>query len=194
MSRKDDPLGETRIGKGSSGSTSQAVPDVQVDTTSPSSPSFPSRFTQYSSSILADFLIRRSISNLTLGNYFYWYLKVECEDTLSGSTYNKVIQQYLTALEKVHPERKDVLKRQGKLVRWLGSTAKELQTSKDTRPRKEEIFRQRITDQARQMTNFEELPLPMDPKIRVTGIIPGRVWMEWVDEHGGSLHISPFSL
>ncbi|RKP12250.1 kinase-like domain-containing protein, partial [Piptocephalis cylindrospora] len=141
-------------------------------TTSPSSLSFTPRSTQHSSSILADFLIRRSITNPTLGNYFYWYLKVECEDPLSGGTYTKVIQQYLTALERVHPDRKDVFKRQGRLVHWLGRTAKELQLSKDTRPRKEEIFRQRITDPARQMTNFEELPLPMDPKIRVTGIVP----------------------
>lgn len=50
---------------------------------------------------LVMFLIERSINDEVLGNSFYWYIAVECEDKTSGELYQDVLTTYLNRLENV---------------------------------------------------------------------------------------------
>lgn len=52
-------------------------------------------------SSLVEFLIHRAIRNPILGNYFHWYLMVECEDKLVGKMYAKVAYHYFKAILEV---------------------------------------------------------------------------------------------
>ncbi|KAJ2877880.1 Phosphatidylinositol (PI) 3-kinase, partial [Coemansia aciculifera] len=48
-------------------------------------------------SSLAGFLIERALKNKALGNFFYWYLMVECDDRKTGKAYGKVVFQFINA-------------------------------------------------------------------------------------------------
>jgi hypothetical protein len=50
---------------------------------------------------LADLLIERSVTSPLLGNKFYWYLIVECEDRMAGKMYAKIAFRYMTEMMKV---------------------------------------------------------------------------------------------
>lgn len=51
---------------------------------------------------LADFLIKRSVASPLLGNKFYWYLIVECEDRTVGRMYAKIAFRFMTEMMKVN--------------------------------------------------------------------------------------------
>ncbi|KAI9102738.1 kinase-like domain-containing protein [Phlyctochytrium arcticum] len=127
------------------------------------------------SSPLADFLIERSIKNPILGNNFHWYLMVECEDKQSGKIFAKVAFQFMKVMVEV-PEgvrRRDILKRQGELVRILSDLSK-LAQSKESRPKKIQQLQSAISDSKRGLLSFPPLPLPLDAQVQVTGLIPER--------------------
>lgn len=63
------------------------------------------------------------------------------------------------------------MRRQGELVDMLGKRARELRTSKDPRPKKMEKLRAFIADSKNNLTSMAPLPLPLNAKIEVTGII-----------------------
>ncbi|CAB4375053.1 unnamed protein product [Rhizophagus irregularis] len=126
-----------------------------------------------SSSSLAEFLIERAIKNPILGNNFHWYLMVECEDgnkTVS-KMYGKVDYRFMTEMTKID-QRREILRRQGELVQNLSSLSKEICNMKDTRPKKIERLRAIISDPKNGLLQFPPLPLPLDARIEVTGIIP----------------------
>ncbi|CAB5209963.1 unnamed protein product [Rhizophagus irregularis] len=126
-----------------------------------------------SSSSLAEFLIERAIKNPILGNNFHWYLMVECEDgnkTVS-KMYGKVDYRFMTEMTKID-QRREILRRQGELVQNLSSLSKEIRNMKDTRPKKIERLRAIISDPKNGLLQFPPLPLPLDARIEVTGIIP----------------------
>ena len=63
------------------------------------------------------------------------------------------------------------MKRQGQLIEALGKRAKELRTSKDPRPKKIEKLRAFLADSKNNMSSIAALPLPLNAKVTVTGII-----------------------
>ena len=63
------------------------------------------------------------------------------------------------------------MKRQGQLIEALGKRAKELRTSKDPRPKKIEKLRAFLADSKNNMSSIAPLPLPLNAKVAVTGII-----------------------
>jgi phosphatidylinositol 3-kinase len=63
------------------------------------------------------------------------------------------------------------MKRQGQLIEALGKRAKELRTSKDPRPKKIEKLRAFLADSKNNMSSIAPLPLPLNAKVTVTGII-----------------------
>ncbi|CAI2174621.1 6179_t:CDS:10, partial [Funneliformis geosporum] len=127
-------------------------------------------------SSLAEFLIERAVKNPILGNNFHWYLMVECEDKVVGKMYAKVAYQFMIAIMEIPNggQRRDILRRQGELVAELSSISKEIRTMKDIRPKKIERLRALISDPKNQFSQFPPLPLPLDARIHVTGIIPGK--------------------
>ena len=63
------------------------------------------------------------------------------------------------------------MRRQGLMVDTLAKRARELRTSKDPRPKKIEKLRSIILDSKNNLSSMQALPLPLDAKIEVTGII-----------------------
>jgi len=63
------------------------------------------------------------------------------------------------------------MKRQGQLIEALGKRAKELRTSKDPRPKKIEKLRAFLADSKSNMSSIPPLPLPLNARVTVTGII-----------------------
>ena len=63
------------------------------------------------------------------------------------------------------------MKRQGQLIEALGKRAKELRTSKDPRPKKIEKLRAFLADSKNNMSSITPLPLPLNARVTVTGII-----------------------
>lgn len=63
------------------------------------------------------------------------------------------------------------MRRQGELIEALGKRAKELRTSKDTRPKKQEKLRAFLAESKNGFSSMASLPLPLNAKIEITGII-----------------------
>ncbi|KAJ1650432.1 Phosphatidylinositol (PI) 3-kinase [Dispira simplex] len=123
---------------------------------------------------LADFLIERALQNLILGNYFHWYLMVECEDKKVGKMYAKIAFQFMTAMLSL-PDgqaRRDILRRQGELMATLSQLSLYLRQMKDARPQKITYLRNFIAAPKNRLAQFDPLPLPLDPTVQVMGIIP----------------------
>jgi phosphatidylinositol 3-kinase len=124
---------------------------------------------------LGAFLISRACNNCFFGNYFYWYLVVECEDDTdkaASDLYRGILNGYSNELkrrgEKGVQQRK-VLRKQTDLIGTLRQILGSL--GKGTRPQKIELLKLALRDSG--LENFEtDFPLPLDPTIRICGIIP----------------------
>ncbi|KAL4247958.1 Phosphatidylinositol 3-kinase VPS34 [Abortiporus biennis] len=129
----------------------------------------------YDDSGLADFLIGRAVRNMILGNRFHWYLMVEVamEDRLMAKMYGKVVFKFMQKILESDngAERRDIMRRQGELVDVLAKRAKELRTSKDPRPKKIDKLRAFLADSKNNLSSMPPLPLPLNARIEVTGII-----------------------
>lgn len=66
------------------------------------------------------------------------------------------------------------MRRQGELIEALSKRAKELRTSKDPRPKKIDKLRAFIADSKNGLVSMQPLPLPLNARIEVTGIIPDK--------------------
>lgn len=84
---------------------------------------------------LTEFLLERAIKNPILGNNFYWYLMVECEDKNKsiGRMYARVAFQFMSAMVEVPDgfHRRDMLRRQGELVETLHRLSKGVRSIKE---------------------------------------------------------------
>jgi phosphatidylinositol 3-kinase len=130
-------------------------------------------------SSLANFLIARAANNFVLGNYLHWYLMVECDDTGIANVashrrlFARVEFYFMSELEKVHPEHRKTLLRQGELITVLTRIAKETRFSRDNRTVKIEKLKKYLKDPKNEITNIDPpLPLPLDPNVTITGCFP----------------------
>ncbi|KAK0193584.1 atypical/PIKK/PI3K protein kinase [Armillaria mellea] len=129
----------------------------------------------YDDSGLTDFLISRGVQNPILGNRLYWYLMVEValEDKVISKMYGRVVFKFMNKILE-SPDgsnRRELMRRQGQLVETLAKRAKELRTSKDPRPKKIEKLRSIINDSKNGLNSISPLPLPVNARIEITGII-----------------------
>lgn len=130
-------------------------------------------------SSLANFLIARAANNFVLGNYLHWYLMVECDDTGVANLashrrlFARVEYYFMTELEKVHPEHRKILLRQGELITVLTRVAKEIRLSKENRSGKIEKLKKYLKDPKNEIITIDPpLPLPLDPNVTITGVFP----------------------
>ncbi|KAH6909088.1 atypical/PIKK/PI3K protein kinase [Coprinopsis sp. MPI-PUGE-AT-0042] len=148
-----------------------AASDQRTSRTTPSAIS-------YDDSGLTDFLIARGVKNPILGNRLYWYLMVEValEDRVMAKMYGRVVFKFMNKILESEggSERRELMRRQGLLVDTLAKRARELRTSKDPRPKKIEKLRSTILDSKNNLASMAPLPLPIDAKLEVTGIIPDK--------------------
>lgn len=135
-------------------------------------------------SSLANFLISRACVNVTLGNFFYWYLMVETEDTNQEykRLFSKVAFEFQVALGKMvdGEKRRATIKRQADFVFMIGEISKEIQGLRESRPKKVERLRELVADGKNELLAFEPVPLPLDPGVTVVGCFPGK-WLPLSD-------------
>ncbi|KAI5969238.1 VPS34 [Candida margitis] len=134
---------------------------------------------------LAKFLIELAVENENLGNFFYWYVKVENEDTLSqhGATsniYGIILNKYIECLQTYCHEHKlpnyKHLKRQIWFIKKLTHLVELLRTSfkkGEATAKKVDFLRDYLSSSTNELLKFPEpFPLPLDPTVMVCGCYP----------------------
>lgn len=132
-------------------------------------------------SSLARFLITRAVNNFILGNYFYWYVMVECDDTSDEQPpevrkmFQKIAYDFMAELVK-QPDGHDVRKtllRQAEWIAILSKISTEIKMSSDAIPRRTDRVKQFISDPKNDLANIDPpLPLPIDPSVKIVGVVP----------------------
>ncbi|KAL4750928.1 hypothetical protein BDW72DRAFT_213115 [Aspergillus terricola var. indicus] len=130
-------------------------------------------------SSLANFLITRAANNFKLGSYLHWYLMVECDDAGPGTLsshrrlFARVEYYFMAELERMHPEHRKTLLRQGEFVAVLSKISKDIRFARENRPIKIEKLKKYLKDPKNDLLQFDPpLPLPLDPDVMVTGCFP----------------------
>ncbi|KAI1006642.1 Phosphatidylinositol 3-kinase catalytic subunit type 3 [Podosphaera aphanis] len=132
-------------------------------------------------SSLAKFLIERATNNFMLGNYFHWYLMVECDDKIGdrGAGYRKIFAKveydFMTELVKKEGgvESRKLLLRQAELIAVLSKISMDIKISKEPVARKAEKVKQLLADPKNEVITIDPpLPLPLDPSIMLVGVDP----------------------
>jgi len=133
--------------------------------------------------------------NETLGNFFYWYLMVETEDTNQEykRLFSKVAYQFQVALTRMPDgdKKRAILKRQAEFVFGIGEISKEIQSNKDSRPKKVEHLKHALSDPKNELISFEPVPLPLDPSVTVVGCFPGTIFISASKSHEFLLTLLP---
>ncbi|RUP49834.1 phosphatidylinositol 3-kinase [Jimgerdemannia flammicorona] len=139
---------------------------------------------------LAQFLIERAVRNPVLGNYFHWYLMVECTDPtpvnmygkdlmIGRKMYGKVAFDFMKAMEEIPSmsNRREILRRQSELIVALSQISRDVRAMKEIRSKKIERLRSMISDPKGgtsafpTLASFAPLPLPLDPRFEVGGLV-----------------------
>ena len=135
-------------------------------------------------SSLARFLIQRATANFMLGNYFYWYLMVECDDhsPIQGADnreiYRKVAYEFVVELEKKPggPEDRKTLKRQAEMVAVLSKVASDVKALNTSIAKKGDFVKHFLADPKNELITIDPpLSMPLDPSVLVTGVVPDQV-------------------
>lgn len=135
---------------------------------------------------LAMFLIVRACHNFNLANYLHWYLTVECEDHESAAKqdsptknmYQMVISTFMLALQYGDAEAQKMyayLKGQKVFIEKLVLLVKSVARENANRKKKIEHLQSLLKDQDTfkfNFAHFDPLPLPLDPNVRIKGMVP----------------------
>ena len=143
-------------------------------------------------SSLARFLISRAAANFTLGNYFYWYLMVECDDKPSRAPnvppsvstpkdtspiYTKVAYDFMVELARapngVGADHRKTLLRQAELIAALSEISVEVKMASEPMAKRTERVKKFLANPTNELATIDPpLPMPLDPSILVTGVVP----------------------
>ncbi|XP_057305578.1 phosphatidylinositol 3-kinase catalytic subunit type 3-like isoform X2 [Hydractinia symbiolongicarpus] len=129
-----------------------------------------------SGSDLASFLVVRACTNDKIANFFYWYLFVECKDARDKKVtdmYYNIMRRFSKALLNGNHDcrrRRSMLGREQKFLDKITELVKQIQQFSGNRKKKIEKLQQLLDTP--EYVSFEPLPLPLDPDIKVKGIIP----------------------
>lgn len=132
-------------------------------------------------SSLARFLIARASQNFMLGNYLYWYLMVECDDTSQEQLpeyrgiYRKVAYDFMTELV-ARPggvDARKTLLRQAEWIAILSKISAEIKESGETIAKRTERVKHFLADPKNELVSIQPaLPLPLDPAVRIVSVVP----------------------
>ncbi|KAK4173181.1 kinase-like domain-containing protein [Triangularia setosa] len=132
-------------------------------------------------SSLARFLISRAIHSLTLGNYFWWYLMVECDDNSQDQgeenqmIYKKIAYDFMAELVK-QPDGKETRKmllRQAEWIAILSKISGEIKEANESIAKRVERVKHFLADPKNELVTIDPpLPLPLDPSIEICGVVP----------------------
>ncbi|CAI5787882.1 phosphatidylinositol 3-kinase catalytic subunit type 3 isoform X1 [Podarcis muralis] len=132
---------------------------------------------------LCTFLISRACKNSTLANYLYWYVIVECEDQdtqqrdpRTHEMYLNVMRRFSQALlkgDKSVRVMRSLLAAQQTFVDRLVHLMKAVQRESGNRKKKNERLQALLADNEKMtLSDFEPIPLPLEPQVKIRGIIP----------------------
>ncbi|KAJ4857461.1 phosphatidylinositol 3- and 4-kinase domain-containing protein [Trichoderma breve] len=133
---------------------------------------------------LAQFLIQRAAANFMLGNYFHWYLMVECDDyspeqdVRNREIYRKVAYEFMTELVKQPDgnESRKTLLRQAELLAILSRIANDIKLSSESIAKKTDRVKAFLGDPKNELMSIDPpLAMPLDPSIKIIGVIPDQV-------------------
>uniref|UniRef100_A0A3Q0SQN3 Phosphatidylinositol 3-kinase catalytic subunit type 3 n=1 Tax=Amphilophus citrinellus TaxID=61819 RepID=A0A3Q0SQN3_AMPCI len=128
---------------------------------------------------LCTFLISRACKNSTLANYLYWYVIVECEDQDTQQRDPKTHEMYLNVMKRFS----QALLKGDKTVRVMRSLLAAQQTFVDRLVQLMKAVQREsgnllghtalLADNEKvNLSEIEPIPLPLEPQIRIKGIIP----------------------
>ncbi|KAK4042163.1 kinase-like domain-containing protein [Parachaetomium inaequale] len=132
-------------------------------------------------SSLARFLISRAANSFTLGNYFWWYVMVECDDKSQDqgadnqAIYGKVAYDFMTELVKQSggEETRKTLKRQAEWISILSKISGEIKESNESIAKRTERVKHFLGDPKNELVTIDPpLPLPLDPSVEIIGVVP----------------------
>ncbi|KAK4660554.1 Phosphatidylinositol (PI) 3-kinase [Podospora pseudocomata] len=132
-------------------------------------------------SSLARFLISRAVHSLALGNYFWWYLMVECDDSSMDQgeetqmIYKKIAYDFMAELVK-RPDGKETRKtllRQAEWIAILSKISGEIKEANESIAKRVERVKHFLADPKNELVTIDPpLPLPLDPSIEICGVVP----------------------
>lgn len=124
---------------------------------------------------LASLLVDRACTNDRIANFFYWYLLVECKDDRNQKAidmYTNIMRRFSKALLNGNHDcrrRRNMLGREQKFLDKITEVVKQIQQFSGNRKKKIEKLQQLLDTP--DFNSFEPLPLPLDPDVKVKGII-----------------------
>nr|XP_040126224.1 phosphatidylinositol 3-kinase catalytic subunit type 3 [Ictidomys tridecemlineatus] len=132
---------------------------------------------------LCTFLISRACKNSTLANYLYWYVIVECEDQDTQQRDPKTHEMYLNVMRRFSQAllkgdksvrvMRSLLAAQQTFVDRLVHLMKAVQRESGNRKKKNERLQALLGDNEKMnLSDVELIPLPLEPQVKIRGIIP----------------------
>ena len=134
------------------------------------------RYEREDSSALSRFLVKRCAASFSLANFLHWYLVVEFEDAAYSGRFAATHTQFIAQLKAAQGEDAwDCICQQAQLLAQLGAVSKALKAQGGNTDRKKERLRAMLAPAGDfgGLGSFEgALPLPHDPRVLVTGVLP----------------------
>uniref|UniRef100_I3ML98 Phosphatidylinositol 3-kinase catalytic subunit type 3 n=1 Tax=Ictidomys tridecemlineatus TaxID=43179 RepID=I3ML98_ICTTR len=184
-----EPTKKDSQGSVSENLSNSGINSAEIDSTTTalimSNPLIPVLFLvhQPSSQDLCTFLISRACKNSTLANYLYWYVIVECEDQDTQQRDPKTHEMYLNVMRRFSQAllkgdksvrvMRSLLAAQQTFVDRLVHLMKAVQRESGNRKKKNERLQALLGDNEKMnLSDVELIPLPLEPQVKIRGIIP----------------------
>ncbi|KAK6013299.1 phosphoinositide 3-kinase family, accessory domain protein, partial [Ostertagia ostertagi] len=128
---------------------------------------------------LASFLVKYATGYPKVANFLFWHLKVEAEatrktDEALSSVYERLLSRLMQTLQRGTPE----MKRQAESLRMQRQFVEDLKilmqeaTNKHSRRDLRQAALCTLLNNARHMKELRGLHLPLDPSVRLAGVMP----------------------
>ncbi|MCO5578082.1 hypothetical protein L7F22_031920 [Adiantum nelumboides] len=138
------------------------------------------RFERSEKSRLAHFLVDRAAQNVDIASFLRWYVTVELYDPAHAKRFYSMYELLEDTLKKTRFDDKgggeklwESLVRQNELTAQLCRIMRDIKNVKGGTQKKIEKLRQLLSGLLSELTYFDEpIPLPLDPKLITTGIVP----------------------
>lgn len=130
---------------------------------------------------LGNFLVDRACASPVIANYLYWYLKVEMDDEQSGPFFQSVFDVFIVQLSTSSTNANLLRQRLMALdnyIREIILCQQEAIKSGRYKDAKEKAL-QKILEakKMRNLMGIDWVPMPLDPGIKLTGLIPNTAMM-----------------